>query len=296
MAVEGEGLRDWHRLFGLLLTDFFTGSPFTVEIERDLSVQQQFLDVVIVRRRPGRFAGRLPDGLNDLAAHNLITFKSHQEALDGWALHELFGHYVSYRKLVSPAPNDLLPEADFHLYAVCARFPHNLSGRVPWEELQPGVYRCRWGTTDLRVTVARQLPEVAHNAPLHLFAADQERVRFGQGHYRPRSANTSTLLNQLLEKYAGEGLTMSYTMEDFLRDYHREHFAKLTPQQKREALAHMSPEEWRVILEPLPPEERLAGLSPEERLAGLSEEEVRQLLDRLSAGRPAKPRKPRRKK
>jgi hypothetical protein len=29
--------RDWHRLFGLLLTDFFSGSPFEVEIERDLS-------------------------------------------------------------------------------------------------------------------------------------------------------------------------------------------------------------------------------------------------------------------
>jgi len=37
MAGEHEALRDWHRLFGLLLTDFFAGSPFVVEIERDLS-------------------------------------------------------------------------------------------------------------------------------------------------------------------------------------------------------------------------------------------------------------------
>src|SRR5437763_8893872 len=153
MAAEREALRDWHRLFGLLLTDFFTGSPFTVEVERDLSAQQRFLDVVIVRRGPGRFAGRLPDGLDDLAAHNLITFKSHQEPLDGWALHELIGHYVSYRKLVSPAPQDLLPEATFQLYAVCARFPHNLAGQVPWDEQQPGVYRCRWGTATVRVVV-----------------------------------------------------------------------------------------------------------------------------------------------
>ncbi len=35
---------DWHRLFGLLLPDFFTGSPFVVEVERDLSVQRQRLD------------------------------------------------------------------------------------------------------------------------------------------------------------------------------------------------------------------------------------------------------------
>ena len=39
MAVDRDALRDWHRLFGLLLTDFFTGSPFTVEVERDLSEQ-----------------------------------------------------------------------------------------------------------------------------------------------------------------------------------------------------------------------------------------------------------------
>ena len=63
MAGEREVLRDWHRLFGLLLTDFFSGSPFAVDVERDLSEQQQLLDVVILRRGRGRFAGRLPDGL-----------------------------------------------------------------------------------------------------------------------------------------------------------------------------------------------------------------------------------------
>ena len=90
MAIEREALRDWHRLFGLL-TDFFTDSPFVVEIERDLSVQQQFLDVTIVRRRRGRFAGRLPDGLEGLRPHNLLTFKSHHEALTPWAMKELTG-------------------------------------------------------------------------------------------------------------------------------------------------------------------------------------------------------------
>src|ERR1700752_3070186 len=98
MAVDEGTLRDWHRLFGLLLTDFFTGSPFRVEVERDLSVQQQLLDVGIVRRGRGRFTGRLPDGMESLRAHNLMTFKSHREALDGWAMKELVGADVAYRK------------------------------------------------------------------------------------------------------------------------------------------------------------------------------------------------------
>ena len=165
MAGERESLRDWHRLFGLLLTDFFSGSPFVVEVERDLSQQQQLLDVVIIRRRRGKPAGLLPDGLSDLADHNLITFKSFHEALDDWAIRELIGAYVAYRKLVSRSPSDLLPAERFHLYAVAARFPHNLAAApLPWQERQPGVYDCRWGLDTIRVVVAGQLPREAQRA------------------------------------------------------------------------------------------------------------------------------------
>jgi Mg/Co/Ni transporter MgtE len=89
---------------------------------------------------------------------------------------------------------------------------------------------------------------------------------------------------------------MSYTMEDFKRDYVKEHFAKLTPEEQRQALERLSPEQRRQVLQSLPAEERLAGLPVEERLAGLPAEQIRQLLEQLTAGRPAEPRKPRRKK
>jgi hypothetical protein len=299
MAVEREELRDWHRLFGLLLTDFFTGSPFEVEVERDLSQQQQLLDVVIVRRRRGKFAGVLPDGLGDLAEHNLITFKSLHEPLDDWAVRELIAHYVAYRKLVSPSPSDLLPAGRFRLYAVCARFPHNLAAaraQVPWQEQQPGVYDCRWGLDVVRVIVAGQLPRQAHNAPLHLFSDSPELVGFASGAYRRRSEDTSALLRQLFERFRGEGFVMAFTMEDFRRQYAKEHFALLTPEEQREALERLSPEQRREVLQALPPEERLAGLSPEARLAGLSEGQVRQLLEQFVAGGPGQARKPRRRK
>jgi hypothetical protein len=311
MAAEREALRDWHRLFGLLLTDFFTGSPFAVEVERDLSIQQQLLDVVIVRRGRGRFPGRLPDGLEGLRPHNLLTFKSHHEALDGWALKELSGLDVAYRKLVSPSPSRLLPEDQFGLYAVAARFPHNLSGQVPWQQVQAGVYDCRWGTDTVRVLVAGELPREPHNAPLHLFSASPDLVGFAGGAYRRRSEETSLLLGQLFEGLRGEGFTMTYTMEDFKRQYIKEHFAKLTPEEQREALGRLSPEhrrevlqalppeQWRQVLQALPPEQQqqvLEALPPEKRLAGLSAEQIRQYLDQLTAGHPARPHKPRRKK
>jgi hypothetical protein len=68
---------------------------------------------------------------------------------------------------------------------------------------------------------------------------------------------------------------MPYTMDDFKRQYAKEHFTMLTPEERREALE---------------------GLSPEERLAGLTPDQIRQYLDRLSGKHPAAPRKPRRKK
>jgi hypothetical protein len=311
MAVDREALRDWHRLFGLLLTDFFTGSPFTVEVERDLSEQQQLLDVVILRRGRGRMVFRLPDGLDGLVAHNLITFKSHREALNGWAMKELVSHYVAYRKLVSPSPSALLPEDHFRLYAVCARFPHNLSSQVPWQQRQAGVYHCLWGTDAVRVIVAGELPREAHNAPLHLFSASPELVGFGRGAYRQRSESTSLLLGRLFARLQEEDFAMSYTMADFRRDYFKEQFPRLTPEERREVLQSLPLKERREVLQSLPlkerrevlqslpPEERrevLQSLPPEERLAGLSAEQIQQYLDQLTAARPTESRKPRRKR
>jgi hypothetical protein len=287
MAVRREALRDWHRLFGLLLTDFFSGSPFVVEVERDLSVQQQLLDVVIVRRGRGRFPGRLPDGLEGLRQHNLLTFKSHHEALDGWAMKELSGADVAYRKLVSPSPSELLPDEQFGLYAVAARFPHNLAGQVPWQRVQDGVYDCRWGTDTIRVVVAGELPREAHNAPLHLFSAAPKLVEFGSGAYRRRSEQTSRLLGQLFERLQGEGFDMSFTMEDFNRQYAKEHFKKLTSEERREALESLSPDQRREVLQSLPVEELLTFLSAEQ---------IQQLRDQLLTGRAAQPRKSRRKR
>ena len=130
---------------------------------------------------------------------------------------ELVGHYVAYRKLVSPSPSNLLPEDQFRLYAVCAAPPAQPSGQAPWQERQAGVYDCRWGTDAVRVVVAGELPREAHDAPLHLFSASPEVVGFGRATYRRRSKNTSAMLGQLLDKFQTEGLGMSYTMEDFQR-------------------------------------------------------------------------------
>lgn len=298
MPSERNILRDWHRLFGLLLTDFFTGSPFIVEVERDLSQQQQFLDVVILRRGKGRFIERLPDGFDRLVAHNLITFKSHHEALDAWAMKELIGHYVAYRKLVSPSRADLVPEDQFRLFAICARSPQQLPGQDPWQERQPGVYDCLWGTDVIRVIVAGELSREAHNAPLHLFSASRELVGFGTVTYRTRSETTSLVLGQLINRFRNEGFVMSFTMEDFKRELFEEHFGEMTPEEKKAWLNTLPPAMLEGFLKFFPSKTLLEGVlkttSPEDLLERLPVEEIREFLDKKTKGVKSTPRKKRR--
>jgi hypothetical protein len=148
--------------------------------------------------------------------------------------------------------DDPPPADQFRLYAVCARLPRDLAER--WREVRPGVFDCLWGSKRIRVVVLRQLPREEHNAALHLFTASPELVQYGADRYRPHSSESSTLLSRLAAGYRGEGFSMPYTMEEFMRDA------------KREILLEMTPEE------------RLAGLAPEERLAGLTPEQVLDLL------------------
>jgi len=264
--------------------------------------------VVVLRRGPGPFAGRLPDGLDNLAAHNLITFKSHHDALDDWALKELTGHYVNYRKQCSARGQPLLPEADFRLYAVCSRYPHNLANHVALEPVHRGVYACQRGTDGIRIIVAGQVSREPHNALLHLFSASAETVGYGAGHYEQRSRDTSSLVGRLLGNYQGEA--MSYTMADYRRDTAKEYFRELTPEEQREVLQSLAPEQQREVLRSLAPEQQrevlrslapeqqrkvLRGLTTEQRLAGLSAEEIAAYLKKLQSERPSRKRKPRRR-
>ncbi len=209
----------------------------------------------------------MPDGFEHLAPHNLLTFKSHQEALNVWALCELIGHYVNYRKQASPSRQNLLPETDFRLFAVCARYPQQLAQQVTLTPLRPGVYEVMVLTLRIRIIVVNQLPQEEHNAMLHLFSAREELLRYGQEHYRPHSQETSSLLYQLFKAYSEEP-----DMPDKLKEFVRQTIDELLESLPKEELRkRLSPEE---RLEGLPAEELRKRLSPGERLAGMSADEV----------------------
>jgi len=268
-------LQDWHRLFGVSWEDFFHGSAVKVEVEKDLSLKQQYLDVVIIRLERLPLVIELPDGFDSLAMHNLITFKSHQEALDAWALNELLGHYVNYRKQVSPSVDDLLPEEDFRLFAVCVRYPQNLAGSVTMTHVSQGVYDVsRFGGT-IRIVVVNQLPLEKQNAILCLFGTRDEQRVYGARTYHPRSREGSSIFAHLFRGFPKENFPVPYTLADLARDTIPQILAEATTEQRLEGI----PAEKR--LEGIPAEKRLEGIPVEKRLAGLSPEQLetlRQLL------------------
>ncbi len=252
--------RPWHRLFGLSWIDFFRGLPVTVELEKYLSLKKQLLDVLLIRKEAASLDCRLPDGFEEIAGYNLISFKSHQEKLSGWTLNELIGHYVNLRTQVSQsmAEADLLPEADFRLFAVSVRFPQQLAGSGV-ALVQEGVYEVRHFTGRIRLVVVNQLPPAEHNAILHLFSTKRELLASGVQHYRVRSSETSSLLYELFRTFHEE----MHTMPDALEEFTRETIER--------------------FLKELPVKKRLEGLSLEQRLEGLSPEDRQRLLRLLQA-------------
>jgi hypothetical protein len=248
----------WHRLFGLTLVDFFRGTPVSVELEKDLWLKQQLLDVVILHRNPGVLTCRLPDGFDDhLGPHPLITFKSFHEALDGWALDELAGHFVNYRKQISPSMNNLLPLTDFRLLAVCVRMTEALSRSPLLVFVQPGVYDARHISGTIRVIAISELPQHENNAFLHLFSAEVDQIRYGTLNYWQRSQETSTLLNQPFDRYGLERKPIVVTPEDL---------TKILDEMEEDSSKR------------LPAERPLRGPPDEDRLEGLSPQEVIRLL------------------
>ncbi len=241
----------FHRLFGLAWFDFFQGTPITVEPEIDLSMKQQFLDLALIRPGSAPIARPLPDGFEDLAEHNLVTFKSYQETLDVWAVIEEIGHFANYRKQYSPSMRELLPMSDFRLFAVCVRFPENLAQLFELTRLRAGVYELPVLTLRIRIIVVHQLPEEEQNAMLHLFSANEEQLRYAREHYRPHSTETSTLLYDLFKAYS-EDPDMANKLQEYVRKSLDELFRNMPPEEPKR----------------LSPEERLKGLSPETSARG----------------------------
>lgn len=277
---QDETRRDWHRLFALAWADLLTDQPVTVEWEVDVARKAQKLDILLLRVEANPLTVRLPDGFEDLATHNLVTFKSIREPLDGEALDEMVGHYVNYRKIVSPRAK-MLPEKDFRLFAVSSRSPEGIRHLLT-KRLQAGVYLLKSFSKEIRVVVLRELPLEEQNAMMCLFSASLEQLSYGREMHDFRSREACTVLDQLFDLYERE-TEMRVDLKAFARETYRKMYERMTPDERERFFAELAPEQ---RLAGLAPEQRLAGLTPEEQLKALSPEAKEALLRQLEGAKP----------
>ena len=269
-------IMDWHRLFGMALTDYFSDTSYTVELEKDLSLKKQHLDVVIVEQGEGLAPFELADGLENMAAHNLISYKSLREPFDDWAADELIGLYVNYRKQISPSLNKLLSENDFRLYAVCTRFPRKLDKLKPFQPVSKGVYAIRWGVRDIRLIVTGRISQEKRNALWLMFSAIAEKIKYGVTEYKGKLSEMSSTINLLLIKYRNERIiTMPYTIEDYREELKRNVLRSLTLEERIKGISAKE------LLKVFSREELLTMFSVRDRLKGLSTEEIEAYLTKL---------------
>jgi len=259
----------WHRIFGAVLCDLFDGSSYTVELEKELSLKQQFLDVVIIQQTQFQIIlpARLPDGLDNLREHNLLTYKSHQESLNRDAIFELYGHFINYCK--QAADQQIAVNFDnCQLYAVTARMPEKLFSQGQFRQVAKGVYDYEVLKCTTRILVTSAMDNAAHNAIWQLFSGNELQFTQGVRYYGVNNLSCSELMRQLFRYYQQEELfPMAYSFEQFKKDLHEETLRTLTERERIQAM-QMLPMEKR--LEGIPTEKRLEGISIKQRLEGIS--------------------------
>lgn len=259
---------NWHRIFGLGLQDYFLDKPYDVELEKDLSLNQQFLDVVIVRNEEeDREVEELCDGLEFLKKHNLLTFKTHHESFGEAAVFELLGHYSKYCKMTGIASKI---GGEVQLFAVVARYPRKLFATEAVETIKHGVYRLRLLRTHIIVIVTSRIDKSKANALWNLYSFNKELAAYGMRHYGWLGRKFSSVIDQLYIFFEREGWYMPYTIDDF----RREHIKTYSYEERLEGI----PYEKR--LAGIPVKKRFEGIDPERRLDGLSEDEIQALLKR----------------
>ncbi len=315
---------DWHRLVGKGLSDLLAGLPFLVVQELDLSARRSRLDFALIRivpdAQPRDLAPKdwlwpdLPDGLTDLSAHNLITYRSPGTSAKLSTLWELVGYLVDYLKLEHKGDWDPLrssettqppelpsdeatrhsrevflenqvAEGKVRLFCVSTHRPEWLQpGIETWQAGGPdGNYELSLGRLPIRLIIPREVARCPRNALWHVLSGQPELVEYGLAHFQAKDWALHSLFRQeVADCYSKEGIRiMAITSEDYRREAREKLMAEATVEERLKGLdaeqrrKGLAPEEW---FKGLDPEQRLKGLDPEQRLKGLDPESALRVL------------------
>ncbi len=192
---------------------------------------------------------------------------------------------VPHRKIRTPFTIDafvllplhhLLPESQLQLYGISTRYPQKLQQQYPLQPLSPGVYEIIIGADTIRIIVLSEIPEGEHNAIWRLFSAKKEAVIAAKDQYHIHQTDMSTIVQQLFENYQQEKIDMTYTVQDFQKEYVLDHLNLLSPDV---VLKRYSPED---VVKNFSSDDLLKNYSADEILSNLSPESLKILMEKLA--------------
>ncbi len=247
----------WHRLLGLILKDFFFGTRFEVELEKDLSEQQQLADIVVLEdtgsELPKPPPRELPDGMEFLKETNVISFKSLNEAFDRFALLELGAHGVALAKLHAKDDWKAYLDKKMTLFALTTRRPTTgTMAKLMKNTAKNDVFKVDLLGFRVIVIVLSKAPKSKRNAIWNLFSGRPNLMQFGARNYRWKRRPVLGIFRRLYQKFKLEGIEMPYTLDDFVREHYPAELKEMPRKKRLEILAE------------LPVNERLEGISAEE--------------------------------
>ncbi|KOR30979.1 hypothetical protein TI04_03165, partial [Achromatium sp. WMS2] len=177
---DEQGIVRWHLLMGTTLDYQLRVLGATLKAEVETAAIAQRVDFVIENLRLHTQGRAVLDGLDPAADHNLITYKSHHEALDADAINELISYFVEYKKgFIKQGMDNKQNKYTYNLVAVCTRYPEALAKQAgnKWSQIKPGVYNIDL-LINITVVVTSKVTMQPRNSAWLLFSHDRERVEY----------------------------------------------------------------------------------------------------------------------
>jgi len=218
----------WHRLIGLILRPLFTAFGFETEIEVDLSIKEQLVDIIVVRKNKTPKHSGLPkeywEIFNNFNEHNLISFKSYSESFNVKSILEVTHYLISYCKVYRVNPDKV------NLYAIIHHYPKKLLRAYEGTPFLTVIKKNEIIDLDLEsiFSIRFIITQETEHPILALFSGKKRKVfeSYSKLENTWLLDNISKYFDKILSYY-GEEFKNMYTEKDFFRDYpaSNQHFA-----------------------------------------------------------------------
>jgi hypothetical protein len=260
----------WHRFLKIGLRHLFSGTCFEVYDEINLADQVQMVDFAVIRvanpNLPPPSPQQMPDGLQNLRDHNLISYKSMSEAFDHYALRELVGHAVAYAKL--KAKDDWRSFSDnLGLIALSTRKPSTaVISRLLLQTGDEDVYEIDCLGWKVTCIVINQAPTDRRNWLWNTLKGDKSRWK---------SSSVTAMLKEIKQQLKEMGI-VDPEIEAFETEIMEAWLQELSPSQRLIGLDLKSTPEGQALMDKAIEQGRVAGKMIE---AGKANQEITEMTE-----------------